>query len=116
MIEIYRQAEEAGKGYESLGEFSLAKFMSFVTELPIFREVEQSIGIQRTKSDYIEITFDSGDVYYLNTRRISKDRTFFSKLFGSQVIEKKIEGVSSVKDVVNKYINVSREEFENEIT
>ena len=116
MLEIYRQTEEAGVGLENVGEFSLDKFLSLVKELPEFGEREQSIGIMRSKSDYIEITLTNGTEYLLNTRRISKDRSFFGKLFGSQVIEKKIEGISSVIEVVNKYINESREIFENEFT
>lgn len=112
MLRMYQQTELRGQGYKDLGAFSESGFWALVAELPLFSEMERSVGVIRDEHDYIDISRDSESVYRLTTELLLPGERAWKKLFFSRRISKQLNGITSVQQVVLSYSQVGREEFE----
>ena len=111
---MYRQTELRGHGREEFGEFNLERFKVLINELPIFKELEQSVGLQASEHDWIDISFNGNSDYMLYTLRLHDNRPLWQRLLSGKEIILNLQGLPAVLEIINIYVSKDRKEFENE--
>ena len=111
-MRIYRNSE-SGQGFEDLGEFDEGLFWKLVAGLPLFEEKEVSIGLYRSKRDYLDVSRDQDSSYRLYSERMFPDQPWWKRLFSSHIICREDQRIDFLREAVSVYIHESRASFES---
>ena len=110
-MKVYKAYVE--EGIEELGELNLDLIPHLLEESASTTEGDSfSVGVSRTKNDFIEVAFVGKDQYLVWSDRLCKTGSFWQRLNQKRNIEKVVTGKAQALEAIKVYVNETRTEFE----